>query len=79
MDVKYGYKRGGKNNIHSWDIGFNGNLTKDEKELMNKIMLHRRKKHWAKKKEIIWMDGMPLTYEEITTFYKHDIFEEYVR
>ena len=35
-------------------------------------MLNRRKKHWAEKKQIIWMDGMPLTYEEITTFYKHD-------
>ena len=69
---KIGDKRGGKNNIHSWDIGFNGNLTKDEKELVNKIMLNRRKKHWAEKKEITWMDGMPLTYEEITTFYKHD-------
>ena len=69
---KIGDKRGGKNNIHSWDIGFNGNLTKDEKELINKIMLNRRKKHWAEKKQIIWMDGMPLTYEEITTFYKHD-------
>ena len=35
-------------------------------------MLNRRKKHWAKKKQIVWMDGMPLTYEEIATFYKHD-------
>ena len=69
---KIGDKRGGKNNIHSWDIGFNGKLTKDEKELMNKIMLNRRKKHWAEKKQIVWMDGMPLTYEEITTFYKHN-------
>ena len=69
---KIGDKRGGKNNIHSWDIGFNGILTDDEKELMNKIMLNRRKKHWAKKKQIVWMDGMPLTYEEIATFYKHD-------
>lgn len=69
---KIGDKRGGKNNIHSWDIGFNGKLNKDEKELINKIMLNRRKKHWAEKKKIVWMDGMPLTYEEITTFYKHN-------
>lgn len=68
---KIGDKRGGKNNIHSWDIGFNGKLNKDEKELMTKIMLNRRKKHWAEKKNIVWMDGMPLTYEEITTFYTH--------
>jgi DNA (cytosine-5)-methyltransferase 1 len=69
---KIGDKRGGKNNIHSWDIGFNGYLTKDEKELMNTIMLNRRKKHWAEKKQIVWMDGMPLTYEEIMTFYENN-------
>jgi len=68
----FGYKmqdkRGGQNNIHSWDIGVNGDLTIDERNLMNKIMTERRKKHWAEKKNIDWMDGMPLTLEEITTF-----------
>ena len=73
---KIGDKRGGKNNIHSWDIGFNGKINKSEKQLMNKIMLNRRKKHWAKTKKMVWMDGMPLTYEEITTFYKHDKLQE---
>jgi DNA (cytosine-5)-methyltransferase 1 len=61
-------KRGGKNNIHSWDIDYNGVLSQKEKDLMNKILLERRKKHWAKKKNIKWMDGMPLTYNEIKTF-----------
>jgi DNA (cytosine-5)-methyltransferase 1 len=69
----FGYKmqdkRGGKNNIHSWDIGINGNLTINERNLMNKIMTERRKKHWATKKGIVWMDGMPLTFEEISTFF----------
>lgn len=65
-------KRGGKNNIHSWELDFNGKLNDNEKELMNKIMLNRRKKHWAEKKNIVWMDGMPLTFEEISTFYKHN-------
>lgn len=68
----FGYKmqdkRGGQNNIHSWDIGLNGVLTIRERELMNKIMTERRKKHWAKKKNIVWMDGMPLTLSEISTF-----------
>ena len=68
----FGYKmqdkRGGKNNIHSWDIGVNGVLTISERELMNKIMTERRKKHWAEKKNIVWMDGMPLTLSEISTF-----------
>ena len=68
----FGYKmqdkRGGQNNIHSWDIGVNGVLTITERELMNKIMTERRKKHWAIKKNIVWMDGMPLTLSEISTF-----------
>jgi DNA (cytosine-5)-methyltransferase 1 len=68
----FGYKmqdkRGGKKNIHSWDIGVNGVLTIRERELMKKIMTERRKKHWAEKKKIVWMDGMPLTLSEISTF-----------
>ena len=69
-------KRGGEKNIHSWDIGYNGNISIEESKLMNKIMLERRKKHWAKKKEIVWMDGMPLTYDEINTFYKHSQLQD---
>tara|TARA_R100001163_G_scaffold65473_2_gene62768 strand:+ start:18564 stop:19814 length:1251 start_codon:yes stop_codon:yes gene_type:complete len=65
---KIGDKRGGKNNIHSWDIGYNGVISAKESELMRMIMLERRKKHWAKKKNIAWMDGMPLTKNEILTF-----------
>ena len=68
----FGYKmqdkRGGQNNIHSWDIGVNGTLTISERYLMKKIMTERRKKHWAEKKNIVWMDGMPLTLNEISTF-----------
>lgn len=72
IGCKIGDKRGGITNIHSWDIGYNGHLCPDEKELMHKIMLNRRKKHWAEKKNIRWMDGMPLTYTEILTFYNHE-------
>jgi DNA (cytosine-5)-methyltransferase 1 len=63
-------KRGGDNNIHSWDIGYNGTLSVSERNLMKQIMLERRKKHWAEKKKIVWMDGMPLTFSEIRTFNK---------
>lgn len=68
----YGYKmqdkRGGTNNIHSWDLGVNGEVSVPERALMKKIMTERRKKHWAEKKNIVWMDGMPLTQEEIYSF-----------
>lgn len=67
---KIGDKRGGSNNIHSWDLEYNGILSEEENKLMNQIMLERRKKHWAIKKNITWMDGMPLTFDEISTFNK---------
>ena len=69
---KLGDKRGGNKNIHSWDIGYNGSVSSEQKELMKKIMLNRRKKHWAISKNIKWMDGMPLTMDEIKTFYEND-------
>lgn len=66
---KIGDKRGGKNNIHSWDLGVHGFVSNDEKDLLNAILTERRKKQWAQKKNIVWMDGMPLTKDEISTFY----------
>lgn len=61
-------KRGGENNIHSWDIEFKGAVSSDEKELLNTILKERRKKKWAEEFGIDWMDGMPLTIEQIRTF-----------
>lgn len=64
-------KRGGKENIHSWDIGLKGEVTEEQKKLLNLILLYRRNKKWAIGKGIAWMDGMPLTVAEISTFYQH--------
>lgn len=61
-------KRGGANNIHSWDIGLKGEITKEQKILVERLFKERRKKHWAEKIGIQWMDGMPLTLEQISTF-----------
>ncbi len=65
-------KRGGNNNIHSWDIGLKGEITLEQKKLLEMLLKERRKKHWAKKIGIKWMDGMPLTLEQISTFYEGD-------
>ncbi|MCM1076494.1 MAG: DNA (cytosine-5-)-methyltransferase [Bacteroides sp.] len=65
-------KRGGKDNIHSWDIDLKGETTPEEKELLNLILTERRKKKWAEVYGIEWMDGMPLTLEMIASFYKND-------
>ena len=65
-------KRGGNNNIHSWDIELKGKVTADQKNLLNKLFKERRKKQWAKEYGIDWMDGMPLTLEQISSFFKCD-------
>ena len=65
-------KRGGDNNIHSWDIGINGEVSDEQVILLNKLFKERRKKHWAEKIGIDWMDGMALTLNQILTFHKSD-------
>lgn len=62
-------KRGGSSNIHSWDIGLKGSVSKDECSLLNQILTERRKKKWADIIGIDWMDGMPLTTEQIRSFF----------
>lgn len=62
-------KRGGIDNIHSWDIDLKGKTTKKQRMLLNTMLKERRKKKWAEEIGIIWMDGMPLTEAQIRTFY----------
>lgn len=62
-------KRGGLDNIHSWDIELKGKLSNDQKLLLNQILTERRKKKWAEDYGIDWMDGMPLTLQHIRTFF----------
>lgn len=61
-------KRGGNNNIHSWDIELKGPVSKEQRKLLNTMMTERRKKKWAKEYGIDWMDGMPLTKDMIRSF-----------
>ena len=70
-------KRGGDNNIHSWDIDFHGKVSANQKILLNKILLERRKKHWTVKKKMPWADGLALSLEDIKTFFNYDtLFED---
>ena len=62
-------KRGGSTNIHSWDLEIKGSVSKAQKKLLDTILTERRKKKWAEIIGIDWMDGMPLTLEQIKTFY----------
>ena len=76
-------KRGGVNNIHSWDLDTKGETSLQEKALLNQILTERRKKKWATQYGIDWMDGMPLTRSMIASFYSggnlDDLLERLVR
>ncbi len=61
-------KRGGNGNIHSWDIALKGEINETQKIIIERLLRERRKKHWAELKGIVWMDGMPLTFDEIASF-----------
>lgn len=69
-------KRGGESNIHSWDIEIKGPVSREQKNLLNLILKERRKKRWAEEYGIDWMDGMPLTINQIKTFYDSENLEE---
>ena len=71
-------KRGGADNIHSWDLELKGDVSPHQKRLLETLLRERRKRHWAIKKGITWMDGMPLTLEEISTFfYAEGLFDQF--
>tara|TARA_B110000483_G_C18190250_1_gene540627 strand:+ start:823 stop:2160 length:1338 start_codon:yes stop_codon:yes gene_type:complete len=65
---KFKDKRGGDDNIHSWDLELRGACDDDQKIIMRRLLKQRRRKPWAEIIGIKWMDGMPLTAEQIHTF-----------
>lgn len=69
-------KRGGAHNIHSWDISLKGEVTTSERDFMNLLLKERRKKKWAGQIGIDWMDGMPLTREQIASFYNKEDLDD---
>ncbi|MDR1033945.1 MAG: DNA (cytosine-5-)-methyltransferase [Bifidobacteriaceae bacterium] len=67
-------KRGGKNNIHSWDIELKGAVSDEQKDILEALLRHRRRKDWAELKQIKWSDGMPLTLQDIASFHLGAIY-----
>ncbi len=65
-------KRGGDDNIHSWDLEMKGPVSVRQKKLLSRMMTERRKKKWALEYGIDWMDGMPLTIDMIRSFWGDD-------
>lgn len=68
-------KRGGADNIHSWDLELKGKVSAQQKRLLNSLLKERRKKKWAEEFGIDWMDGMPLTLKQIKTFFDDENLE----
>lgn len=68
-------KRGGADNIHSWDLELKGKVSARQKRLLNSLLKERRKKKWAEEIGIDWMDGMPLTLKQIKTFFDDENLE----
>jgi DNA (cytosine-5)-methyltransferase 1 len=64
--------RGGENNIHSWDLELRGETNEFQREILSRLLRQRRRKKWARNKGIKWMDGMPLTEDEIRHFMRSD-------
>lgn len=69
-------KRGGETNIHSWDLEIKGNVSQKQKHFLDTLLKERRKKKWAEIIGIKWMDGMPLTLEQIKSFYDEPDLQE---
>ncbi|WP_308699327.1 DNA (cytosine-5-)-methyltransferase [Mycoplasma procyoni] len=69
-------KRGGDDNIHSWDIDLKGKVSQTQRDLLNQLLKERRKKIWAQEIGIEWMDGMPLTKQQIQTFFDAENLQE---
>lgn len=69
-------KRGGSNNIHSWDFSLKGTVTAQQKDLLDGLLKQRRNKKWADVIGIDWMDGMPLTLDMIRTFFNSPDLKE---
>ncbi|MCL1986724.1 MAG: DNA (cytosine-5-)-methyltransferase [Firmicutes bacterium] len=65
-------KRGGTANIHSWDFALKGEISQEQKNLLALLLKKRRSKKWAEIYGIDWMDGMPLTFAMIKTFFDVD-------
>lgn len=68
-------KRGGSENIHSWDLGIRGIVSNTQKELLQALITKRRYKKWAIENKTEWFDGIPLNINQIKTFINYKELE----
>lgn len=58
-------RRGGDDNLHSWDIGYHGDVEPCDKLVLNTLLLERRKKKYAAARGTPGKDGVALTPGEL--------------
>ena len=80
LDISYLYgrgindKRGLVTNLHGWDLGLRGELNEYQKDLMNKMVLERRKKDLAEEKGLGFKEGVGLSTDDLRRNYLGDNF-----
>jgi len=63
-------KRGGKNMLHSWQLGLRGEVPIESQKLLEQLVLESRHEKWRDKKCFTRKENVPLTLKEISTFSK---------
>lgn len=58
-------KRRGDKTLHSWDFGMKGQVTDDEKHVLETLLSEHRKREYADELGVRWRDGMPLNEEQL--------------
>lgn len=61
-------KRGGVNNLHSWNFEYKGKTTEEEKALMEAFLIQTRRRSWAVAKGTPKIECVPLEIGDIRTF-----------
>lgn len=61
-------KRGGTNNLHSWNFEYKGQTSQAEKDLMEAFLVQTRRRSWAVAKGKPKIECVPLEIDDIRTF-----------
>lgn len=59
-------KRRGDKTLHSWDISMHGEISEEERHVLETILSEQRKRCWAEELGIRWRDGIPMNKDQIS-------------
>lgn len=58
-------KRRGDKTLHSWDFAMHGEVSEDERYVLETLLSEHRKRKYADELGVKWRDGMPLNEEQL--------------